>query len=125
MMDWWHNQAHHSWKNVCSHFYLHIPSLTINQHEFFSDVNNDLDVTALRKLSTTTNPADLIMNENLRVAPGLVGDLLDNGFALRRKHKKGYKDDSCEWVQDEIDAIENIVLYEVDAACGRTKSADH
>ena len=50
---------------------------------------------------------------------------MDDGFALRRKHKKGYEDDSCEWVQDEINAIENIALYEVDAACGRTKSADH
>ena len=42
----------------------------------------------------------------------LVGDLLDDGFALRRKRKKGYKDD-------------NFALYEVDAACRRTKSADH
>ena len=76
--DRWHNQAHRSWKKV---------------------VNDDLD-TALRKLYTTTNPANLIMNEKLRVPPGLVGDLLDDGFTLRRKHKKGYEDDSCEWVQD-------------------------
>ena len=37
--DRWHgrfNQAHRSWKNVRSHFYLNIPSFTINQHEFFS-----------------------------------------------------------------------------------------
>ena len=30
------NQGRRSWKNVRSHFYLNIPSFTINQHEFFS-----------------------------------------------------------------------------------------
>ena len=37
-----------------------------NANDKEPDVNDDLD-TALRKLYTTTNPADLIMNEKLRV----------------------------------------------------------
>ena len=40
------------------------PSVMDNANDKEPDVNDDLD-TALRKLYTTTNPADLIMNEKL------------------------------------------------------------
>ena len=40
------------------------PTVMDNANDKEPDVNDDLD-TALRKLYTTTNPADLIMNEKL------------------------------------------------------------